>query len=57
MNVSSIGNGGAIELATLRMGELLKNITTQQIGMENKMLKVTVTENLANTGHNVDFRA
>ena len=41
------------------MGNLLKNITAQTIGLEDKMLNVNVTArvNAPGRGENIDFRA
>jgi hypothetical protein len=57
MSISSVGGSTGVDVSALRMGELLKNITKEQIGMDNKLLKVVVAEKVSNTGHNIDLTA
>ncbi len=57
MSISSVGAQNAAQLNMLRMGELLKNITAKQMGIENKLIKMAITEKVTNTGHNIDILA
>ncbi|HQO40387.1 MAG TPA: hypothetical protein PK986_07955 [Spirochaetota bacterium] len=59
MNITPNPAADATARSIEAMGNLLKNITAQTMGLEDKMLKVNVTEkvNAPGLGEKVDFCA
>lgn len=55
MSVSAVSSQMAENIQ--RMGDLLKNISQQETGLQDKLLKVQVTAKVAGLGENLDIEA